>query len=298
MVSKLDYGIRGNFNPFLPANGLTLDGTNVSGSTLFSLSVGGSTKFSVNNTGLLNLMSGTSSIQVDPANSSLTFSYAFPRIVATGAGNASIVFKINGIDNMFNFGGSFIGFGATGSTDTYFGRDAAGILAQRNTTSAQSFRLYNTYTDASNYERAVFDWQTTANVLRIGTENAGTGSARNIAFVSGGSVRLDFGYTAANVWTTPHQITTTSLNIATTITPGGSGSGTWLFAAGSGYKSIQTYDSATLALNPIGNYVGIGVYVAQYLLDVNGTARFGNTTTSTVISPTTITLINMSLTAA
>ena len=36
-----------------------------------------------------------------------------------------------------------------------------------------------------NYERGIFDWQTTANVLRIGTEAAGTGTVRNIAFVGG-----------------------------------------------------------------------------------------------------------------
>jgi hypothetical protein len=33
-------------------------------------------------------------------------------------------------------------------------RDAAGTLAQRNGTNAQAYRLYNTYTNASNYERA------------------------------------------------------------------------------------------------------------------------------------------------
>ena len=58
------------------------------------------------------------------------------------------------------------------------------VLAQRNSTAAQTFRLYNTYTDGSNYERGVFDWTTTANTLTIGPQNAGTGSARNVQFVS------------------------------------------------------------------------------------------------------------------
>ena len=56
--------------------------------------------------------------------------------------------------------------------------DAAGILAQRNGTNAQTYRLYNTFTDASNYERAYLRWA--SNVLEIGTEGAGTGSEKPV----------------------------------------------------------------------------------------------------------------------
>jgi hypothetical protein len=54
--------------------------------------------------------------------------------------------------------------------------DANNILGQRNSTNAQTFRLYNTYTDASNYERHSHVWS--SNVLYAKNENAGTGSAR------------------------------------------------------------------------------------------------------------------------
>ena len=64
--------------------------------------------------------------------------------------------------------------------------DAADILAQRRTTNAQTFRVYNTFTDASNYERISFGWS--ANVFTIGRESAGTGVARNMQLVGGGSV--------------------------------------------------------------------------------------------------------------
>ena len=82
------------------------------------------------------------------------------------------------------------------NSDTYLRRDAANTLAQRNSTNAQTFRLYNTYTDASNYERLSIDWSTTANTATISTQNAGTGSARNLAigqdlFVN--SVRVGLG---------------------------------------------------------------------------------------------------------
>jgi hypothetical protein len=62
--------------------------------------------------------------------------------------------------------------------------ESANILAQRNGTNAQTFRVYNTYTDASNYERGVFDWTTTANTLTIGTQVAGTGTARDLNLVT------------------------------------------------------------------------------------------------------------------
>jgi hypothetical protein len=67
-------------------------------------------------------------------------------------------------------------------------RDAGNILAQRNGTNAQTFRVYNTYTDASNYERGVFDWTTTANTLTLGTDKLGTGSDRGINITIGGTV--------------------------------------------------------------------------------------------------------------
>jgi len=63
-----------------------------------------------------------------------------------------------------------------GTIDLTIMRDAADIFAQRRSTNAQTFRLYNTYTDASNYERGFFRWNT--NVLEIGAEAAGTGTQR------------------------------------------------------------------------------------------------------------------------
>lgn len=78
-----------------------------------------------------------------------------------------------------------IGWASSGSadfvdSDVVLRRDAANILAQRNGLSAQTFRLYNTYTDASNYERGFMRWN--SNVLEIGTEYSGTGLARGILF--------------------------------------------------------------------------------------------------------------------
>lgn len=55
-------------------------------------------------------------------------------------------------------------------------QDASDTLAQRRSTNAQTFRVYNTYTDASNYERLGVTWS--GNVCTISTAAAGTGTAR------------------------------------------------------------------------------------------------------------------------
>lgn len=59
--------------------------------------------------------------------------------------------------------------------DTKLFRDgAAGVIAQRNSTNAQIFRLYRTFTDASNYERLAL--QSNAGIFEIAAETAGTGT--------------------------------------------------------------------------------------------------------------------------
>lgn len=102
-----------------------------------------------------------------------------------------------GVDSLFLLSTGSISWNG----DTILSRDAAGILAQVNGVNAQTFRLYNTFTDASNYERGIFDWQGSINVLSIGTEKAGTGSARNIRFLVGGVVKLDYGVLSGTEWT-------------------------------------------------------------------------------------------------
>ena len=79
--------------------------------------------------------------------------------------------------------------------------DDSGILAQRNGTNAQTFRLYNTYTDASNYERGFLQWD--SNVFKIGTEKDGTGLGRNLE-ISGPSAASKITLSAAGIQTNDH----------------------------------------------------------------------------------------------
>ena len=91
-----------------------------------------------------------------------------------------------GSGHAVTWGSSTTNSGNTG--DTYLVRDgAANTLALRNSTNAQTFNIYNTYTDSSNYERAAIYWS--ANEFTIAAQKAGTGSARNVTILSsaGGS---------------------------------------------------------------------------------------------------------------
>ncbi len=79
------------------------------------------------------------------------------------------------------------------TTDLFLERDAANILAQRNGTNSQEFRVYNTRTNASNYERLKIAWET--NVLVIGTEAEGTGSDRVLEIATASNLVLKGGLT-------------------------------------------------------------------------------------------------------
>jgi hypothetical protein len=81
-----------------------------------------------------------------------------------------------------------------GTADLWLFRDAPNTLALRNGANAQGLRVYNTYADASNYERLSFDYS--GGNFRIMSQAAGTGSNRSLSlgtanterwFISGAS---------------------------------------------------------------------------------------------------------------
>lgn len=88
------------------------------------------------------------------------------------AGTLSTTFLANGI----NIGG-----------DCFVMRDAANTLAQRNSTTAQAFRVYNTFTDSSNYER--FEVAHSSGDVHIGQRTAGTGVSHAMVFFTGNTAR-------------------------------------------------------------------------------------------------------------
>ena len=81
--------------------------------------------------------------------------------------------------------------------DVSLWRDAANTLAQRNSTNAQTFRLYNTYTSTSLGEWLSVDWSTTANTATIATKANGAGVVRTLA--TGNPLVISTGYTVATL---------------------------------------------------------------------------------------------------
>ena len=76
-------------------------------------------------------------------------------------------------------------------------------------TKGGTLNVYNTYTDASNYERGVFKWS--SNVLQIGTEAAGTGTARTLSLIVGGTSRVSIANAASGVILTLNAETNTGI---------------------------------------------------------------------------------------
>lgn len=88
-----------------------------------------------------------------------------------------------------------LSFGA--ASDVILARDAANALAMRNGVTGQSLRLYNTFTNPSNYELGFFSW--VGNAFTIGTDRAGTGVSRVVNLFVNGSTKLSIGSTSITV---------------------------------------------------------------------------------------------------
>ena len=147
-------------------------------SRLIDLLIGSASKFSVDNRGTIRFgNSGAFTSQLYP-NGNTAFN-----IICYGqtVGGFGAVDNPKGLSLSSDAGvlwNSGPGVGLSATTDLRLYRDAAAQLAQRNGTNPQTFYIYNTYTDASNYER--FYMRFIGNVFDIGTQAAGTGIARSL----------------------------------------------------------------------------------------------------------------------
>ena len=104
------------------------------------------------------------------------------------------------------YSGAKIQFGSAGDPTLY--RDAAEVLAIRDGTNATTLRVYNTWTDASNYERASIRTGISTTTTQgagqtvniVGGEQAGTGSDRVTIYQSQGGNRMYFDNTSQVAW--------------------------------------------------------------------------------------------------
>lgn len=113
------------------------------------------------------------------------------------AGNLNTGSSYTAIKKPRFYSSGLIGLGASdtvgaGTLDVYFGRDSLGVFAVRDGTTAQTLRVYGTYTDASNYVRASLAATSTA--VTLAAETAGTG-ADNVPVIinPGGTSQVEVG---------------------------------------------------------------------------------------------------------
>jgi hypothetical protein len=116
-----------------------------------------------------------------------------------GSSDGGLGVEVNGSNEVIIGHQDFFSWASAGSfasPDVKLYRDAANTLALRNSTNAQTFRVYNTESSSlTNYERGSLVWAT--NIFRVQTEAGGTGTQREM-YLNGAGVRiLDAGTTVA-----------------------------------------------------------------------------------------------------
>jgi hypothetical protein len=165
--------------------GVKLNVTNTASaaaSRLLDLQVGGVSAMSVRRTGAVKVgIVDAVHFGLNTGNQILTFG----RASDTSAAFTYMELGITALrPGLVVRGDMVIGWGSSGNSaestpDLVLRKDAANTLAQRNGTNAQTSRIYNTFTDASNYERFAISWD--SNTLKLNTEAAGTGTQRNLS---------------------------------------------------------------------------------------------------------------------
>jgi hypothetical protein len=185
------------------------------GSLLLDLQVGGSPKFNVSKASVATL-----GVSAGADNSALYFGGVNYSVSLT-RGATSLDAGVNGDNRIsLNVGGGYIllsGRSAlawsdgvalnTATIDTYLYRDAANTLALRNSTAAQTFNVYGTYTSASVYARLAIACDTSGNAT-LTTQSSGVAGTVSI---NGVPVGLGKGNVSSNV-----AIGSSALNANTT----------------------------------------------------------------------------------
>lgn len=203
------------------------DTASATASFLMDLQVGGASRFNIRKDGTVSTAKNGTSTDVAFAFGGRGTGLNYG-LFTTGVGDIGLT--VGGANGLFSFT-SAGAFSLSGSTpqlvygaDIALIRDAAGILGQRQTTTAQAFRIYNTFTTAvTNFERLDLQW--VANVCQIWTEKGTvTGTARPLVLGCDATELMRFGSATTLSFfaqTAVVRQTGPALNITNNVTAGG-----------------------------------------------------------------------------
>lgn len=159
--------------------------------------------------------------------------------------------------------------------------DANDVVAQRRGVNAQTKRVYNTFTDAANYERANLEWS--SGVFSIYTSQAGTGTGRALALGTNSTQGVNF-FTNGS---TNIQLKVTHIASAVNwveITGSATGGSTTISAAGGDATVGMLYGSKGAGLH---SFFTNGVGSEQFrITNTTGATRFVTVTGSNGGAPT------------
>lgn len=179
-----------------------------------------------------------------------------------------------------------LGYSWLGGTGIYY--EEAGHIGQRDSTNAQKFAVYNraaanisltniygtvnSSTAGTAFERAVIDWKTEPNVLRLGTEKGATGTARPMKLITDGTERIEIAADGTIQFNNSYSFPTGAGTAGQTLQINGSGQLNWVSPSEVGsfspYATMQWTDHGLTSSD-----VGKAVYVAE-LLDDTDPAHF------------------------
>ena len=168
------------------------DTASAAGSNLMDLKIGGVSKFRVDKAGAGYLETAAGDgIYLNNDG----FGTTFPSFISFVVGGSRKAYLFASAQGQLEIGGTGVGGDSMRFTsgDAYIFRslvggdailnvDATNVFGLRNGTSPNALNIYNTYTNASNYERARMGWA--ANAYEIKPEAAGTGTVR-VLHISG-----------------------------------------------------------------------------------------------------------------
>jgi len=217
---------------------------------------GGTSQLAVLNNGALR-WNTTNTPDLCPLASGLAF-----RLFSGGSNLCAIHNNFLLLNSSMDLSWNSIGDAANPIRDLTLNRDAAGTLAQRNSTNSQTLRIYNTFTSDTNFERGKLAWERSASDAVV----TGSISASTLTVTAVTSGALAVG----------QIITGTNVQYGTRITAlgtGTGGAGTYTVSASGQTVASTTITAGAPALR-IGTEKGSGGGTARDLeFQADGTTR-------------------------